>query len=899
MHAAARSSVLRPLHRAAAIALAAAVALVAAEANPPQPAAAVGGFVSDIIAGGLDMPTDMAFAPDGRIFVAERGGAVRIIKDGVLLPTPFITLVTNTRGERGLVGMALDPNFSANGYVYLYYTVEINPAEPDGRKAGRLIRVTANGDVAQPGSEVILLGSVLPDAAHGWSCEFYPPGTDCLPADNPFHVAGGMRFGPDGKLFLSVGDSAQFGFGTPLRAQHLDKLAGKMLRINPDGTGPSDNPFYNGDPRANRSKVWHYGLRNPFRWGFWPGTNIPMIGDVGTDQWEELNTAAAGANFGWPCYEGDARVSVYEAEPICVSLYAAGTATGPFYSYPRGAGAAIIGGLFYMGTGSYPVEYVGRFFYADYIHDTIYAIHPTTKDVLTVLTPARGAVDFEYGPDGNLWYVAGPVGQVRRLRFESGNLPPVAAASGTPTAGVAPLAVQFSSAGSYDPEGGPLTYAWQFGDGATSTEANPQHTYTVNGTYNAVLTVTDPGGLFATASVPITVGNEPPEAMVLAPHNGAIYRDGDTITLVGLGIDPEDGPLPPNALSWKVFLVHCSPAGLCHEHDLVQATGPLVTFAAPTHGVEGGDYFFVRAELQAKDAVGLTDTSGVLFGPDVNGDRCMDAFVPHTVNTPPFAAGEAGNTASGTSGNLHWETVDLSNPAYAVTATWGNAQSPGGAGGAQIAFAALAAPITVPEGSLYGLTLDADVYGELTATAAEGTASGTLVLLGAVLDSNGTPWMGMDPLLQARAFKDKSGSVPNVTVARERKPFGMMRLLAAGTYQLLVLVITEGASSAPAGAASVSVGDAWAMTVSRQTVLCSLRAPEATLEPVLGKLRAGAPKTAGADHAPLAAGVSPQVLRAAHEALQAPAQPAAPSGDTALGRLPDRLRKRLGEFGAP
>jgi len=428
-------------------------------AGAPPRAEAVGGFVSDVVVGGLENPTDFAFAPDGRIFVAQRflesaptTGTVRVIKNGALLPAPFITLTVNSRGERGIVGLALDPNFAANNYVYIYYTLELNPLDPDGRKASQLIRVTANGDVAQPGSEVVLLGSVLPGVAQSYTCELYPAGTDCLPADSQYHVGGGMRFGIDGKLYLSVGDAAQYGFGTPLRAQNLDKMSGKILRVNTDGTGPSDNPYYTGNANANCSKVWQYGFRNPFRWGFWPGTTTPMIGDVGTDRREEINTGPPGANFGWPCYEGNdlAVEPIYLNDPICTALYAANTVTLPLYTYPRGDGAAVIGGLFYWGTSNYPSEYIGRFFFADYISDTMSAINPITKDALPVLTSARGAVDFEYGPDGNTWYLAGADGfeEVRRLRWDTGNLPPVAVASGNPTAGLAPLNVQFSSAGS-------------------------------------------------------------------------------------------------------------------------------------------------------------------------------------------------------------------------------------------------------------------------------------------------------------------------------------------------------------------------------------------------------------------------------------------------------------------
>lgn len=842
-----------------------------------QPVAeAVGGFVGDVVVGGLENPTDFAFAPDGRIFVAQRflgsapsTGTVRVIKNGAVLPTPFITLAVNSRGERGIVGLALDPNFAVNNYVYIYYTLELNAADPDGRKASRLIRVTAAGDVAQSGSEVVLLGSVLPDAAHNYTCELYPAGTDCLPADSPYHVGGGMRFGIDGKLFLSIGDSAQYGFGTPLRAQNLDKMSGKILRVNPNGTAPTDNPFYNGNVNANRSKVWQYGFRNPFRWGFWPGTNTPMVGDVGTDRWEEIDTGPPGANFGWPCYEGNelAVEPIYLTDAVCVALYASGSAIPPLYTYPRGSGAAIIGGLFYWGTSNYPPEYVGRFFFADYISDTMSAIDPITKNVVMVLSQARGAVDWEYGPDGNLWYLAGADGfeEVRRLRWDTGNLPPIAVASGVPTAGLAPLNVQFSSAGSYEPEGQALTFGWQFGDGASSSLPNPAHTYVANGNYTAVLRVTDPGGAFAEATVPITVGNAPPVPKILGPINGSVYTSGDTIELIGAGTDLEDGVLAPSSLAWKVFLVHCAPSNVCHEHDYLTASGVYVTFTAPTHSIEGGDYFFARAELTATDSTSLTGTVSRIFGPDVNADRCMDAYLPLQTYAPPFTLFASTHVLSGNVVGNHFEQLQTEDPIVRTSVNWAQTFSPTGTAGSETSLTVLAVPITVAQAGTYGFVFDTDLYAQLSAVS-DASASAMSVVFGGVLSGGGAVIGEVEVLHFAQATDTPSGGTSPVTYTRVAHPLAFSRPLAPGAYTLFIIPVLSATGTTPGGVVTTGRSEGWIGAINRASTLCRLRAPASSAAPF--GYTAEAPGVAGTLPATLAA-LATEAGRYAQQAVDA------------------------------
>src|SRR2546426_11659168 len=191
------------------------------------------GFTETQIASGLSGPTAMAFAPDGRLFVCQQGGQLRVIKNGSLLTTPFLTVTVDSSGERGLLGVAFDPDFPTNGFVYIYYTAT-TPATHN-----RVSRFTANGDVAVSGSEVVILDL-----------------NNLSSATN--HNGGPIHFGPDGKLYIGVGENAN-----SANAQTLNNLLGKMLRINADGSIPTDNPFFNTASGVNRA-IWALGLRNPY-----------------------------------------------------------------------------------------------------------------------------------------------------------------------------------------------------------------------------------------------------------------------------------------------------------------------------------------------------------------------------------------------------------------------------------------------------------------------------------------------------------------------------------------------------------------------------------------------------------------------------------------------------------
>jgi len=561
------------------------------------------GFETETVAGGFTLPTAMAFAPDGRIFIAEKGGTVRVIKNGALLPTPVITLTDiNTFGDRGLIGIAVDPNFSSNKYLYLSYTYENTPGSNfSGQKTGRIVRVTVSGDTASESSKVVIVGTVGGNAATP-SCDNYPKGTDCIPSDSMSHSVGGLRFGPDGKLYATFGDGANFDIADPrsLRAQDLDNLAGKVIRINTDGAAPSTNPFYTGDQNANRSKVYAYGMRNAFRFNFQPTTGLLFLGDVGWSNWEEINRVIAGGNYGWPCYEG-----VGATSHNCT----ASGATNPTYTYGHdlnGAGSVTAGS--FPSNGAYPAAYNNSFFFGDYAQNWIKRmVIDTNNNVVSVndfMDNPDGPVDVSTGPDGNIYYLSIYTGELHRLTHTTGNRRPVPLLSATPTSGLAPLSVNFTSTGSYDPDGDPITFSWNFGDGAISNSANPNHEYVANGTYAPTLTVTDSNGSIATISGTVTVGNQKPTPEITSPGSGSLFTPGSQIELSGAATDGEDGILGASAFHWQIILHHNTHIHIVQEFNGV--TNP--SFGAPDHGSSD---IYVEVILTVTDSGGLSDTRSI------------------------------------------------------------------------------------------------------------------------------------------------------------------------------------------------------------------------------------------------------------------------------------------------
>lgn len=335
------------------------------------------GFTDSLVAAGLTNPTAMALAPDGRIFVCEQGGTLRVIKNGALLPTPFLTVTVDSAGERGLLGVAFDPNFVSNQLVYVYYTVP-TPAH------NRVSRFTANGDVAVAGSETILME--LPNLSTATN-----------------HNAGAIHFGSDGDLYVATGDNANGN-----NAQSFTTRLGKMLRITSTGAIPADNPFLNQTTGDNRS-IWALGLRNPFTFAFQPGTGRMFINNVGQSTWEEINDGIAGANYGWPICEGF-------CNPPNPDF------TDPIFIYENtGVQCAITGGAFYNpDVVQFPAAFVGDYFFADFCGGWIRRLDVATLVASDFATGIASPVDLKVSPDGFLYYLARDAGSVNRIGFTGG-----------------------------------------------------------------------------------------------------------------------------------------------------------------------------------------------------------------------------------------------------------------------------------------------------------------------------------------------------------------------------------------------------------------------------------------------------------------------------------------------
>ena len=523
------------------------------------------GFTETTVATGLSNPTAMAFAPDGRLFVAQQGGALRVIKNGALLSSPFITLSVDSSGERGLLGIAFDPLFTANNYIYLYYTVPGSPAR------NRLSRFTANGDVVVSGSEFVVLN------------------LDSLSSATN-HNGGAIHFGPDGKLYVAVGENA-----TASNAQTLTNLHGKMLRLNKDGTIPADNPFY-GSTSGNSRAIWAYGLRNPFTFNFQPGTGRMFINDVGAGSWEEINDGLAGSNYGWPTTEGPTTNPSFRS---------------PLHAYPHSGGSAngcaITGGAFYNpATVQFPSSYVGKYFFADYCSGWIRHFDPSTGGASGFATGIGSPVDLQVHPDGSLYYLYRSGGGVRRITYNASQAPSITQhpASITVSTG-APASFSCAASGT-----SPLSYQWQRNgsniSGATSqTYVIASASMTDNGAqFRCVVTNIAGSATSNNATLTVTT-NTAPTASISAPAAGTTYAAGTTINYSGTGTDSQDGPLPASAFTWQVDFHHDS-----HTHPFVPATIGSMTgsFVIPAVGETATNVWY-RIYLTVTDSGGMTHTA--------------------------------------------------------------------------------------------------------------------------------------------------------------------------------------------------------------------------------------------------------------------------------------------------
>jgi glucose/arabinose dehydrogenase len=518
----------------------------------------------------FNYPTAMVVAPDGRIFFTQKNGPVRIMKDGAVLNTPFLTRSVSTERERGMFGIVLDPNFAQNNYVYIRYTTS-------GTCRHLLERVTAQGDVEQPGSSVIIL--------------------DIGPCEGVgSHNGGTMHFGTDGKLYTGVGEQGC----CPTYSQSFNNLFGKLLRINPDGTIPTDNPFYNSATGKNRY-IWAYGLRNPYVFAIQPGTGQIMINDVGAKTWEEVNRGIRGANYGWPVCEGN-------CDPPNTSY------VDPLYSYTHAEGCSITGGIFYNPTTpNFPANFTGKYFFTDWCGGWIRTLDTSNGTVTTFAGNFRAdlgqPVDLDIAPDGSLYWLS--QGNDKRdsslHRIQVSNLPGISR-NPRPTEVNTGTSATFAVVASGN---GPYIYQWQRNGvniaGATGSTLSFVATTADNGArYRAI--VTNSAGSATSQYATLTARtstNTPPMATITLPQTGAHYHAGDTIAFAGTGTDPQDGNLPASAFSWEFVFHHAE-----HTHDFID----------PVTGVKSGSFeiplvdelesnVWYRIYLTVRDAQGLEHTT--------------------------------------------------------------------------------------------------------------------------------------------------------------------------------------------------------------------------------------------------------------------------------------------------
>ncbi|WP_363464441.1 PQQ-dependent sugar dehydrogenase [Halogeometricum borinquense] len=563
-------------------------------------------FKTQTVLSGLDRPTETVFLPDGRILIIQQGGKILIddptTKGGAetYLDINQVDSLESNR-ERGLLGIAIAPDFEQSGDFYVYYTRLDNPGaedeadtEPENVLAAFTHRENSGGTTsrADPNSKQILWRNEIRTGNSIVCC----------------HFGGGLDIGPDGKIYITTGEEFQ-----GWRSQDLSVPDGKVIRLNQDGSIPQDNPFVDdGDPET-LGEVWAYGLRNPYRAKFAPNGNL-YIGEVGSNREEEpssqedIHLGAKGANYGWPNCEGNCDDPAYD---------------DPIYTYSHidsgdPPGAAVTVGPVYAGD-MYPAEYDNVLFYSDYNDGWVKYL--TLNDDGTTVgqsynfdADAGPLVSLTVGPDGALYGTnyGGPpgAGEIVRYVYEDTNsAPSIDSTSVSPESGAIPLEVTFEASAS-DPNGDDLTYTWHFGDGTTTRGASVTHTYSEAGSYDTYVEVSDGNTTVESGTTTITAG-EPPQVEITTPANGSLFRAGDSIDVAADVTDPEDGRLSGDSVEWSAFLTHND-----HIHPDTTTAGNSFTFDVPTTGHPTTGDVGYRLSVTATDSDGLQTTKSIEIRPD-------------------------------------------------------------------------------------------------------------------------------------------------------------------------------------------------------------------------------------------------------------------------------------------
>jgi glucose/arabinose dehydrogenase len=651
------------------------------------------GFHDYVVFDGLNRPTSVEFSADGRVFVTEKRGVVKVF-DGLddTTATVVADLRTNTYNsfDRGMLGLALHPDFPAVPDVFVAYTYDALP----GGTAPRWGQPGVDNDTCPtpPGetadgcvvgariSRLRLAGPLWNGVEHvlveDWCHQF------------PSHSIGTLAFGPDGALYAGAGEGASFTFvdygqrgnpcgdppgeGGALRSQDLRTtsdplgLSGTIIRIDPlTGEGLDTNPLA-GSPDPNARRIIATGLRNPFRFTVRPGTDDLWIGDVGGSIWEEINRTGSpdGSidDFGWPCMDGFGRSSAFDVLdlPLCEQLYAAADTVAPAYVYRHhqaidgercalGNGSSLTGIDFAPAGSPYPASYQGALFFADASRGCIWAMAagagglPDPTQVTWFHHKAGTPVDLEFGPGGELWYVDLFGGSIHRLGYSATNRAPHAAVVATPSSGDAPLTVSLDAGGSTDADPGDvLTYAWDTdGDGELDdgTGSALTVTYDTPGTRSVRVRVTDVAGATDVATTTVRVGTAPPQPQIADPAPGVTVPVGATVEFSGGATVPGVGALPASALTWGVDLLHCTTPQQCHRHpDLFTAPGVTNgSFVMPDHSYPAAVELRLSATWEGETVTVVRRIDYTTAEVTVDGPSEVDLALAGTVGPTPLS----------------------------------------------------------------------------------------------------------------------------------------------------------------------------------------------------------------------------------------------------------------------
>ena len=618
--------------------------LTAAAAAPSTAAALPDGFEEITLASGLSQPTAVAFAPasDGRMFIAEQRGVVKVrTRTGEIEELLDWRDRVNSFGDRGLIGIATDRDFAANGYLFISFVADDDDDDDPGPHSSRLVRLTVS-----PSNEVVAWKSIAGGDADQGTCPrpddnhltVADAAIDCVPATAPYHAVGTVVSDPrDGTIWWGTGDAASVSFDTSfanrdsrMHTYNEESYAGKVMHVDRDGRGLPGHAFCPEVTDLDRicTKIHAKGFRNPFRFTI-PSVEgqPPIVADVGDQRREELNLAIPGGNYGWPCWEGsNVRPRSYSNYAGCgpwVSNppFGAGTSGGsprnviaPTFEYDHdGQDAAVLAGPVYDDD-DYPAEYRGSLFFGDYARGFIRRFPAGAAPGTFTITPEsilsfgqpNSSITFANraaftqltsAPNGDL-VVVDFVTPVARARIVGGE----EVASGSE--------VRFDGSESSDPDGDPFTYAWDFdGDGQTdSTEADPAWTFAQSGVVTVALTVDDGRGRTDRITVQVLVDRHRPRVTIEAPSPGELYDGGQAIALRGDATDQDEpGGLGDARLRWEIRLLHGE-----HFHPLVDIVGRTGVFTAwQDHGLDSS----YRIRLIATDADGLEGSATVDIAP--------------------------------------------------------------------------------------------------------------------------------------------------------------------------------------------------------------------------------------------------------------------------------------------